>query len=45
MKTLRLPASENKNFEVDLLYSYVLTCDTRGGTFLTPGASYKTRGP
>ena len=38
MKALRLPVSENKNVEVDLLCSYVLTW---GGTFLTPGASYQ----
>ena len=41
MKGLPLPVSENKNFEVDLLCSYLLTCDPWGGTFLTPGASYK----
>ena len=40
MKALHLPVSENKNFEVDLC-SYVLTCDTWGGTFWTPGALYK----
>ena len=41
MKALRLPVSKNKNFEVDLLCSYVLACDPWDGTFLTPGASYK----
>ena len=30
MKALRLPVSENINFEVDLLCYYVLTCDPWG---------------
>ena len=41
MKALRLPVSENKNSEVDLLCSFVLTCDPRGGPVLTTGASYE----
>ena len=42
MKILRLQVSENKNFEVDLLCSYVLTCDGGGGGggCFDPGASY-----
>ena len=43
MKAVRLPVSENKNFEVDLLCSYVLTCDPCGGTYLNPGASKKKK--
>ena len=43
MKALRLPVSKNKNFEVDLLCSYVLSCDIWGETFLTPGALYKKK--
>ena len=47
MKALRLPVSE-KNFEDQLLCSYVHTCDTphphhpRAGSVLTPGASYES---
>ena len=43
MKALRLPVLENKNFEIDLLRSYVLTCDPKGKTFLTPGHQIKNR--
>ena len=41
MKALSFPVSENKNFKVDLLCSYVLTYDPRGGSCFEPGASYK----
>ena len=42
MKALRLPFSE-KNFEVCLLCSYVLVCDSWGGVgpVLNPGTSYE----
>ena len=43
MKALRLPVLENKSFKVDLLRSYVLTCDPYGGTFLTPWHHTKKR--
>ena len=39
MKLLRLPVSENKNSEVDLVCSYVVTCDPWGGPVLITGAS------
>ena len=36
MTALCLPVSENKTFEVDLLCSYVLTCDAWDGTYFDP---------
>ena len=36
MKAIRLPVSENNNFEVDLLCSYVLTCGPWGGACFDP---------
>ena len=42
IKAVGLPVSEEKNFEVGLLWSYVRTCDpTRAGTVLTTDASYE----
>ena len=40
MKALHFLVSEEKNFEVCLLCSYVQTCNPRGRASLTPGASY-----
>ena len=41
MKALCLPVSENKNFEIDLLCTYILTCDPWGGPVLTQGHHMK----
>ena len=41
IKALRLPVSEEKNFENGILCSYIPTCDPSVGQTLTPGVSYE----